>query len=181
MKVLLTQDLDKIGKAGQVKNVPDGYARNYLIPKGLAILASPNALKQAETIRKTEEKRQAQLFAQAQALAAQLGETTLSFRAKAGETGKLYGSITPTDIVEAIMDKKGIEIDKRKIELREPIRTVGAHKVPIKLAANLVAEVSLVVEAEAEEAEETKPAAAAVAEPAATPVEPEAASEAVPA
>ncbi len=151
MKVLLTQDIDRVGKAGQVKNVADGYARNYLIPKGLAVAASEGALKQAETIRKAEEKRQAQLFAQAQAMAGQLAETTLTFRAKAGETGKLYGSITPADIVEEILAKKGIEVDKRKIELRDPIRMVGTHKVPVKLAANLVAEVKVIVEAEVEE------------------------------
>jgi large subunit ribosomal protein L9 len=166
MKVLLTRDIDRVGKAGQIKNVADGYARNYLIPKKLAVLATAGALKQAETIRKAEERRQAQLFAEAQAVAAQLTETTLTFQAKAGETGKLYGSITTTDIAEAILSKKGIEIDKRKIELREPVRTVGTHKVPVKLAANLVAEISLVVEAEIEQAAiEAKPEEASTAQP----------------
>lgn len=163
MKVLLTHDVDKIGKAGQIKNVAEGYARNYLIPKGLAVLATGGALKQAETIRKAEEKRQAQLFAQAQAVAGQLADTTLTFRAKAGETGKLYGSITATDIVEAIQAAKGIEVDKRKIDLRDPIRTVGTHKVEVKLATNLTAEVKVIVEAEAEET----PAAEPTQEPAA--------------
>lgn len=153
MKVLLTRDIEKIGKAGQVKTVADGYARNYLIPKGLAIIATEGAVRQAETIRKAEERRQAQLFAQAQAVAAQLADTTLTFHARAGETGKLYGSITAADIVEAIMEQKGIEIDKRKVELREPLRLVGTHKVPVRLAANLEAEVKVVIEAEIEKAE----------------------------
>lgn len=165
MKVLLTRDVEKIGKAGQIKNVADGYARNYLIPKGLAILASGGALKQAETIRKAEERRQAQLFAQAQAVAGQLAETVLTFHAKAGETGKLYGSITAAHIAEQILAHKGLEIDKRKIELRDPIRTVGTHKVPVKLATDLVAEVKVVVEAEFEAAEIAEtPAASELAE-----------------
>ncbi len=154
MKVLLTRDIDQIGKAGQVKTVADGYARNYLIPKGLAVPATEGALRQAETIRKAEERRQAQLFAQAQAIAGQLAETTLIFQARAGETGKLYGSITATDIVEAIQTQKGIELDKRKVELRDPIRMVGTHKVPIKLASNLIAEVKVVIEAQIEKAAE---------------------------
>lgn len=150
MKILLTRDVDKIGKAGQVKTVADGYARNYLIPKGLAVTATEGALKQAETVRKSEQKRQAQLFAQAQAVAAQLEATTLKFQAKAGESGKLYGSITTADIVEAIQAERGIEIDKRKIDLRDPIRMVGTHQVPVKLATDLVAKVKVIVEAEIE-------------------------------
>jgi len=162
MKILLTRNVDNIGKAGQVKTVADGYARNYLIPKGLAVVATEGALKQAETVRKAEEKRQAQLFAQAQAVAAQLEATTLKFHAKAGETGKLYGSITTADIVEAIQAERGIEIDKRKIDLRDPIRMVGTHQVPVKLATDLVAKVKVVVEAEIEVsqvAEVSEPAA----------------------
>jgi large subunit ribosomal protein L9 len=148
MKILLTRDIDSIGRAGEIKSVADGYARNYLIPKGLAILATKGAIKQSETIRKTEEKRQAQLFAKAQAIAAQLSETTVTFQAKAGESGKLYGSITTADIADAILDKKGIEVDKRKIDLQDPLRMLGTHKVPVKLAANLVAEVTVIVESE---------------------------------
>ncbi len=172
MKVLLTRDVEKIGKAGQVKNVADGYARNYLIPKGVAILATGGALKQAETIRKAEEKRQAQLFAQAQAVAGQLEETVLTFHAKAGETGKLYGSITAAHIAEQILAQKGLEIDKRKIELRDPLRTVGTHKVPVKLATDLVAEVQVVVEAEIEAAEVAEAAEIAETPTASEPAEP---------
>jgi large subunit ribosomal protein L9 len=162
MKVLLTQDIDRVGKAGQVKNVADGYARNYLLPKGLAIAATQGALKQADTIRKAEERRQAQLFAQAQAIAAQLEDKSLNFQAKAGESGKLYGSVTAHDIAEAVLEQIGLEIDKRKIELQEPIRMVGTHTVPVKLAASLVATLSIIVEAEAAPggADEGKTAAA---------------------
>ena len=153
MKVLLLRDHAKLGKAGTIKNVADGYARNLLIPRGLAVLATEGALKQAQTIRKAEEKRQAQLFAEAQAVANQLTGTTLTFRALAGETGKLYGSITAHDIVEAIQREKGIELDKRKVELREPLRSLGTHTVPIRLATDLAPEVTVVIEPTEEAAE----------------------------
>ena len=162
MKVLLLRDHAKLGKAGTIKNVADGYARNFLIPRGLAVLATGGALKQAETIRKAEDKRQAQLFAEAQAVANQLTGTTLIFRTLAGETGKLYGSITAHDITQAIQREKGIEVDKRKVELREPLRTLGTHTVPIRLAADLAPEVTVVIEpteAPAGEADAAQPAA----------------------
>ena len=162
MKVLLLRDHDKLGKAGDVKNVADGYARNFLLPRGLAAIATGGALKQAETIRKAEEKRRAKLFAEAQAVANQLTGTTLTFHALAGETGKLYGSITAHDITQAIQREKGIEVDKRKVELREPLRTLGTHTVPIRLAADLAPEVTVVIEpaeAPASEAEAAQPAA----------------------
>lgn len=177
MKVLLTRDIEGLGKAGQVKTVADGYARNYLIPRGLAILASPGALKQAETIRKAEEKRQAQLYAEAQAIAGQLAETALVFHARAGTTGKLYGSITTTHIADAILSEKGITLDKRKIDLREPIRMVGEHKVKIKLAADVVAEVRVVIEAEIEQLPEEVGAIEAAEIPTTQPPEPEVAAE----
>ena len=162
MKVLLMRDHDKLGKAGDIKNVADGYARNFLLPRRLAVLATAGALKQAETVRRAEEKRRARLFAEAQAVAHQLTGTTLIFRALASETGKLYGSITAHDITQAIQREKGIEVDKRKVELREPLRTLGTHTVPIRLAADLAPEVTVVIEpteAPAGEAEAAQPAA----------------------
>jgi len=146
MRVLLLRDHDKLGKAGDVKNVADGYARNFLLPRGLAAIATGGALKQAETIRKAEEKRRAKLFAEAQAVANQLTGMTLTFHALAGETGKLYGSITANDIAEAIQREKGIEVDKRKLELREPLRSIGTHTVLIRLAAELVPSVTVIIE-----------------------------------
>ena len=161
MKVLLLRDHDKLGKAGDIKNVADGYARNFLLPRGLAVLATAGALKQAETIRKSEEKRRAKLFAEAQAVANQLTGTTLIFHALASETGKLYGSITAHDIAEAIQREKGIQVDKRKIELREPLRSLGTHTVSVRLAAELVPSLTVIVEpqAEAATAEGAQPAA----------------------
>jgi large subunit ribosomal protein L9 len=100
MKVLLKHDVPKLGKAGQVKNVADGYARNYLIPHGVAVLATPGAMKQADALAKAEQLRQAQLAADASALAEVLRRTTLTFTARAGEGGKLYGSITSQQIAD---------------------------------------------------------------------------------
>jgi large subunit ribosomal protein L9 len=152
MKVLLLRDHDKLGKAGDVKNVADGYARNFLIPRGLAVLATAGALKQAETVRHAEEKRRAKLFAEAQAVASQLTGTTLIFRALASESGKLYGSITANDIAEAVQREKGIEVDKRKIELREPLRSLGTHTVSVRLATELTPALTVIIEPQIEAA-----------------------------
>ena len=161
MKVLLLRDHDKLGKAGDIKNVADGYARNFLLPRRLAVLATAGALKQAETVRRAEEKRRARLFAEAQAVAHQLTGTTLIFRALASEAGKLYGSITAGDIAEAVQREKGLELDKRRIELREPLRSLGTHTVSVRLAAELVPSLTVIIEpqTEAAAAEGTQPAA----------------------
>lgn len=133
MKILLIEDVDNLGYAGDVKDVANGYGRNYLLPQGLAVLATPGALKQAETIRKAAEKRRAQEMEDAKAIANQLTDLELLYERRAGETGKLYGSVTSNDIAEAIEEKTGIEIDKRKVALPEPIRELGDQDVTIKL------------------------------------------------
>ncbi len=133
MKVLLIQDVDNLGYAGDVKKVADGFGRNYLIPRSMAVLATPGALKQAETIRKAAEKRRAHEMADAQAMANQLAGLELFYERRAGETGKLYGSVTSTDIADGIKAKTGLEIDKRKVALPEPIRQLGEQEVTIKL------------------------------------------------
>jgi large subunit ribosomal protein L9 len=133
MQILLIQDVDNLGYAGQVKKVANGYGRNYLLPQGLAILATPGALKQAETIRTVAEKHRAQETADATAIANQLVDLELVFERRAGETGKLYGSVTPNDIAQAIKEKTEIEVDRRKVRLPEPIRNLGEQEVTIKL------------------------------------------------
>lgn len=133
MKVLLIEDVDNLGYAGDVKTVANGYGRNYLIPQRLAVLATPGALKQAETIRKAAEKRRAHEKEDAEAIASQLVGLELLFERRAGETGKLYGSVTSADIAEAIEAKTGIALDKRKVALPEPIRNLGEQEVLIKL------------------------------------------------
>ncbi len=145
MKVLLMQDVDNLGYAGDVKDVADGYGRNYLIPQNLAILATPGAVKQAETIRKAAEKRRAQEKADAEAIVNQLSGLKLAFERRAGETGKLYGSVTSTDIGEAIQEKTGIEIDKRKVALPEPLRNLGEHDVIIKLMIDVATSIKVEV------------------------------------
>jgi len=145
MKILLLKDVDNVGYAGDVKNVANGYGRNYLIPQQLAVLATPGALKQAETIRKTAEKRRAQEKADAEAIANQVGGLKLLFERRAGETGKLYGSVTSADIAEAIQKKTGIDIDKRKVALAEPIRNLGDQQVTIKLMIDVATDISVEV------------------------------------
>ncbi len=143
MKVLLRHDVPKLGKAGTVKNVADGYARNYLIPQGLAVLATPGAMKQADALAKAEQLRQARLAADATALAGILKEVSLTFQVRAGEGGKLYGSITAQQIVDELRRTAGLEVDRRKVELREPIRSLGAHKVAVRLATDLEPELTV--------------------------------------
>lgn len=145
MKVLLLEDVDNLGYAGDVKEVANGYGRNYLIPQQLAVLATPGALKQAETIRKAAEKRRAQEKADAEAIANQVGGLKLLFERRAGETGKLYGSVTSADIAEAIQEKTGIDIDKRKVALAEPIRNLGDQQVTIKLMIDVATEIDVEV------------------------------------
>jgi large subunit ribosomal protein L9 len=145
MKVLLIQDVDNLGYAGDVKKVANGYGRNYLIPQKMAVLATSGALKQAETIRKAAEKRRAQQMEDAQAMANQLAGLKLVFERRAGETGKLYGSVTSGDIVEAIKAQTEIEVDKRKVALPEPIRSLGEQDVDIKLMIDVATTINVTV------------------------------------
>ncbi len=149
MKVLLLKDVYKLGRAGDVKRVADGYGRNFLIPQGLAILATPGALKQAEQIRTTAAAYRSALNKELGGVAQQIGKLTLTFAAKAGETGKLYGSITPQMIADAIKEKSGVEVTRRQIDF-EPIRTLGEHKIHIRLTMDLIPEVKVIVHREGE-------------------------------
>lgn len=148
MDVLLLQDVAQLGKAGDVKHVSDGYARNYLFPKGLAELATPGAVKKAEQIRQASIHRQAKEFSEAQALAQLLDGQTVTFQARAGESDRLYGSITNAHIAEALEEKIGQEVDRRKIDLEEPLKELGTHAVTIRLAAEAEAKVTVVIERE---------------------------------
>lgn len=148
MQVLLLKDVRRLGKAGDVRNVADGYARNYLIPRGLATLATAGAVREAREHLRAEERRSAREQAQAQSLAERLGGVRLSFKARAGETGRLYGSITAGDIAEEIEKQTGQSVDRRKIVLEEPIRELGTFRVPIRLSGDVSAEVTVTVEAE---------------------------------
>ena len=148
MEVLLTETVDNLGSAGEIKKVADGYARNFLIPKGLAVPATTGALKQAELRGQAEARRQQRENVKAESLARTLSQVTLTFQAKAGEKDKLYGSITNADIAEALEREIGQAIDKRKVELEEPIRELGSYYVPIKLLPDLAPRITVIVERE---------------------------------
>lgn len=149
MKVLLLKDVYKLGRAGEVKRVADGYGRNYLLPQGLAVMATQGALKQAERIRKTAELERARLNEELSSVAEVLQDLTLAFPMKAGETGKLYGSVTTTMIADEIQAETGIEVDKRDIDA-EPIKTLGVHQVAVRLTIDLVPEFTVLVHREGE-------------------------------
>lgn len=151
MKVIFLHDVPGVGRAGQVKEVADGYARNYLLPRRLARPATAGALRQAREEQEAERRRRERALAQAQALAERLHHLTLSFRAKVGKQDLLFGTITNADIAEAIREKLGVEIDRRKIEIDEPIRRPGIYSIPIRLHPDLESRVNVVVERESEE------------------------------
>lgn len=148
MQVLLLQDVERLGEAGDIKRVADGYARNYLFPRGLAVLATPGAIKEAELHRAAAARREVKALTEAQALAQVLDGMTVTFQARAGEQDRLYGSITNVAIAEALSEKAGQEVDRRKIELEEPLKELGTHAVTIRLAPEAEAKVSVVVERE---------------------------------
>ncbi len=148
MKVQLIQDVAGVGKAGEIKKVADGYGRNYLIPRGLAVLARPGLVQQAGERRRAQERKGARRAVEVQALAQQMAQLTLSFKVKAGEQDKLYGSITRSDIVEELEKQLGQELDRRKVLLDQSIKQLGSHQVAIKLASDITAEVTVLVERE---------------------------------
>ena len=160
MKVLLLKDVYKLGRAGDVKRVADGYGRNYLIPQGLAVLASAGAVKQAESIRVRAGAQRAELNESMSGLAEKLTGLVIGFPSRAGETGKLYGSITNQMIADEISRKTGEEIDRRHIEA-EPIRTLGEHKIYVRLTVDLTPEVKVIVHREGEVPDILKPPAPA--------------------
>ncbi|MBE7899385.1 50S ribosomal protein L9 [Paenibacillus polymyxa] len=132
MKVIFIKDMKGQGKKGQVKEVSDGYAANFLLPRGIARPATEGNMKTLENQNAAEEKRKQEEKEEAQVLGKKLEETTIQLKAKAGEGGRLFGAITSKQIAEAVA-KTGIKLDKRKIELEEPIRTLGVTQMTVKL------------------------------------------------
>lgn len=152
MKVLLKQDLDNIGLAGEVHKVSNGYGRNFLLPQGLAVVASPSMMKQAEGWRKKAEARRAEMRAEYEALSAKIAEVRLTFTARAGETGKLYGSITTSQIADDLNEQLGTDIDRRKVGV-EQLRQLGEHKVVVRLSGDFQPELTVIIENEEGETE----------------------------
>ncbi|MEF3169015.1 MAG: 50S ribosomal protein L9 [Deltaproteobacteria bacterium] len=144
MEIILQESVAKLGKAGDVVKVANGYARNYLLPKGMAIVADKKNVSELERKRQRILAKAAKLQKDSEALAAQLAQITLVIPVRVGEGDKLYGSVTSLDISDAIK-QKGYDIDRRKILLDEPIKTLGVHQVSIKLGSTVTATISVEV------------------------------------
>lgn len=149
MKVLLLKDVYKLGRAGDVKKVADGYGRNFLIPQGLAALATPGMLKQSERIRESATKERVRLNEELASVAEKIDGLELAFGVKAGETGKLYGSITTAMVADAIEAKIGAQVDRRQIDA-QPIKTLGVHTVEVRLTIDLIPSITALVHREGE-------------------------------
>src|SRR5271154_5918179 len=147
MQIILQEDVEKLGTRGQVVEVAAGYARNFLLPRKLALEASPGNMKRLERMRATVAKKEASEKGDAQKLAELLAGVSLEFARKAGESDQLFGSVTSADISEALA-AKGFTIDKRKITLAEPIKVVGEYEIPIKLHREVTVSVKLAVKKE---------------------------------
>ena len=171
MKVLLLKDVYKLGRAGDVKKVADGYGRNFLIPQRLAVLATPGAVKQAESIRTRATAQRDVLNKEMGGIADRLTGLVIGFGVRAGETGKLYGSITNQMIADEISRKTKQTVDRRMIEM-QPIRTLGEYKATVRLTVDLTPEVRVIVHREGDTPEALKqqaaPAPVAEAAPAET-------------
>jgi large subunit ribosomal protein L9 len=145
LKVILTKDVEKLGKSGELKQVADGYATNYLIPQALAVPAAGGAYRAWQhDIANREDKRRKERE-EAEIAATRIASTTLTMGVKVGEGGKLYGSITSKDIADALA-RRGIDIDRHKIDLDEPLKTLGTYKVAIKVFTGMTPEVTIIVE-----------------------------------
>lgn len=149
MIVILLQDVGRLGNAGDVKRVADGYARNYLLPRELAVVATEAARKQIAARAGARARRDESETAQTQAQAADLEGVELVFKARAAESGRLYGSVTSANIAELLSEKLGTAVNRRRVLLEEPIRQIGESKVDIKLGSDVNITITVVVEPEA--------------------------------
>jgi large subunit ribosomal protein L9 len=145
MKLILTQQVSGLGAPGEVVEVKDGYGRNYLIPRGFAIQWTRGAEKQIESIRKARAAREIASVEQAEAVRGELEKLKVRLRTSAGDSGRLFGAVTPADIAGAVKASGGPELDKRRIEVKNPIKTVGAHEVAVRLHPEVSAKISFEV------------------------------------
>ncbi len=146
MRVILKREVSGLGRPGEVKDVADGYAQNFLLPKGLAIEATASEMKHLARERQVEKLKKDRAHADAEELAERLAKVTLVFKLKAGEGGKTFGSVTNKDIAEALKREQRVDIDRSKIQLVDPVRTLGTHNVEIKLLPDVRARVTVAVE-----------------------------------
>ena len=133
MKVVLRQDVDGLGKKGEILQVADGYARNFLIPKGRAIEATAGVRAQADAMRRARDARDAREREAAEAVARSLVPVVIRIPARAGADGRLFGSVTTADVADAVVEQTGVELDRRRLRLDDPIRALGAHEVTVRL------------------------------------------------
>jgi large subunit ribosomal protein L9 len=143
MKVILRSDVDGVGKRGDIVDVADGYARNVLVPRGLAMKAHAGAASQAVSMRRARDVKDAADRSAAEEIATKLVPTRISVTARAGSEGRLFGSITAADVVDAVAAQTGIELDRRTLRLDEPIKSLGEHSVPVRLHADVEFPVTL--------------------------------------
>jgi len=153
MKVMLIKDVYKLGRAGDVKKVADGFGRNFLVPQGLAVLATPGALKQVDRIRAQAEIRRTEQNEELKGLAGEIEGVVLTFSAKAGETGKLYGSITTQNVADALQEKTRYEVKRHQLDM-QPIRNLGEFTANVRLTMDLVPEIKIIVHREGEALED---------------------------
>ena len=143
MKVILLQDVEGLGKVGELKEVANGYARNYLLPKKMAAGATPQLLANYQQRVAAEQRKLEKQTEQNQQQADRLGQITLTFKARVGGQGRLYGSITSQDIAAGLRESEGIAIDRRMIDLPDPIRALGTYQVPVKIAQKLASQITV--------------------------------------
>jgi len=145
MKIVLTQEVRSLGSPGEVVEVADGYARNYLIPRGLAQKATRGVLKQVDVIRRTRELKEVRDLDHANQIAEQLGKLTVRVQAKAGSEGRLFGQVTPAQVAEAVAKAGGPKIDKKRLHIEAPIKNLGTHEVHLRLHPEVEAAISVEV------------------------------------
>lgn len=151
MKVLFITDVANHGRAGEIKEVAEGFARNYLLPKGLAVIATPGRAKEAELYARQVAARRARTESELTRLAAEIEGREFKFTARAGRGGRLYGAITSADIAGAIKKLTGAEVDKRKVDIGGALREIGAHDVTLKFSKDIQAKIKVIIEAEKED------------------------------
>lgn len=148
MKVILQQEVKKLGKKGDIIEVSEGYARNYLLPQKLAVMATANNVNNANLQKVAEERKKERAFDEAKLLAAQMAKITISIPVKMGEGGRLFGSVTAKDIADAVGKEHKLELDKRKIELKDALKSLGTFTVPIKLHPEVSTQIQVTLIAE---------------------------------
>jgi len=148
VKVVLRADVDNVGKKGDVLDVADGFGRNYLVPKGLAMVAAKGAVAQAAAMRRSRDVKDARDRESAEVVARELVASVIRIPMKAGAEGRLFGSVTAADVVDAVHTQAGVELDRRRLHLTEPIKSLGTHEVPVKLHTDVEFQITVEVVAQ---------------------------------